>query len=216
MARPVDFHEKVYEVPTVRRVQTFVPKVQVREVVRTIPKEETKWEEKKIEVRHQKIVDKYVEVPIVSGTEVKYVPKVEVRERIVQTSKPEIKWVEKIIEIPQIKEVVRYVESDKNVETVIRYVSKGQGGDLLPGGPGDQIDIRAFDPALKERTGYEGAGGAAFATGGFGEFGGAQEREGQEGEGQGGFAGPPQILTPRSTVPLSVSHGNLDNRNKLD
>lgn len=128
VARPVDLHEKVVEVPTTRTVQTLVPKIQVREVVKTIPKEEIEYEKKIVEIPHQKIVDKYVEVPIVSGTEIKYVPKVEVRERTVKMTKPEIKWVEKVIEVPQIKEVVRYIESDKNVETVIRYVPKRKDG----------------------------------------------------------------------------------------
>lgn len=125
MARPVDYNETVYEVPTTRTVRTFIPKIQVREVVKTIPSLDTQWEEEKVEVPHKKIIDKYVEVPMVSGTEVKYVPKVEVRERIIETSKPEVKWVEKLIEVPQVKEVVRYIESNSNIETVIRYVAKG-------------------------------------------------------------------------------------------
>lgn len=155
MARPVDYHEKIYEVPTIQNVQTFVPKIQVREVVRTIPKDEIKWQETRVEIPHEKIIDKYVEVPVVAGTEVKYVPKVEVRERIVETSKPEIKWVEKIIEIPQVKEVVRYIESDKNVETVIRYVPKGKAGLEGPAG-GPSIDVEYHEKALKERVMPEG------------------------------------------------------------
>lgn len=127
VARPIDLLEKVYEIPTTRTVQTLIPKVQVREIVKTIEKEVPQYVEKHVEILHQKIVDKYVEVPVLSGTEVKYIPKVEVRERTIRTTKPEIKWLEKYIEVPQIKEVVRYVESDKNVETVIRYVPKGSG-----------------------------------------------------------------------------------------
>lgn len=131
VARPVDFHEKVYEVPSQRHIQTFVPKIQVREVTKTIPKPEPDYIERRMEIPHTKIVDKYVEVPVKSGTEVKYVPRVEVRERTVKVSKPEIKWVEKVIEVPQVKEVVRYIESDTNVEQVIRYVPKGEA-DVSP------------------------------------------------------------------------------------
>lgn len=167
MARPVDVHEKVYDVPKVRTVQTYLPKVRVREVVKTIPKEEIVWEAKHVELPHQKMIDKYVEVPVVSGSEIKYVPKVEVRERVIETSVPEIKWVEKVIEVPQVKEVVRYIESDKNVETVIRYVPKGYDSTAgQPGAPSKALDAAQPSPARDQRR---------------------------------------DILTPRSTVPISVS-----------
>lgn len=147
VARPVDLHEKIVEVPTTRTVQTLIPKIQVREVVKTIPKEEIQYEEKVVEIPHRKIMDKYVEVPVVSGTEMKYVPKVEVRERTIKMTKPEIQWVEKIIEVPQIKEVVRYVESDRNVETVIRYVPKRKG--VAPGEISD-VSMIHHEPAYSE------------------------------------------------------------------
>jgi hypothetical protein len=117
-------HEKILEVPTKRTIQTLVPNIQVREVVKTIPKEEIEYDNKIIPIHHKQVIDKYVEVPVTTGVETKYVPKVEIQERTVKVSKPEVKWIENVVERPQVKEVVRYIESDRNVETVIRYVPK--------------------------------------------------------------------------------------------
>lgn len=125
IARPVDVHTHKVEIPVQQEIRTVVPKVQIRETVKQIQKDEPTYIEKPVDVIHQKVVDTYVEKPILSGTTVKYIPKVDVHERKVLITKPEVKWVERYVDIPQIKEVVRYVESDSNVEQVIRYVPKG-------------------------------------------------------------------------------------------
>lgn len=125
---------------------------------------------------------------MVGGGEVKYVPKVELRERIIRTSKPEIKWIDKFIEVPQVKEVVRYIESDRNVETVIRYVPKGKPGTEGPAGTAEEVVARELplrEPAGRMRLEeYE-----AYTT-----IEPQQPRQGRD------------ILTPRITVPLTVSY----------
>jgi len=124
--RPVDVHESVYEVPLVKDVQKFVPKITVHEINREVHKKVVEYDDKVVEVPQKRIVDRYVEVPVVEGPPIeKRVPKIELVERTVETEQPIIKWKEKIIEVPKVHEVVRYVESGTEVEQVIRYVPKG-------------------------------------------------------------------------------------------
>jgi len=127
VARPTDIVTHTVEVPVVQELTTIVPKIQVRETVRHVERDEPQYIEKYVDIEHQKIVDTYVEKEVIEGETVKYVPKIDVHERKVLVTKPEVKWIEKFVDIPQIREVVRYVHSDSNVEQVIRYVPKGEG-----------------------------------------------------------------------------------------
>ncbi|PFH38636.1 alveolin domain containing intermediate filament IMC1 [Besnoitia besnoiti] len=120
--QPIDTVTKTVEVPVVRTVETYVPKVVVEEKIVEVPKYVPEYVEKVVEVPEVQYVDKIVEVPEYQY-EYKYVPKVDTQENVIQRPKYETKYIEKIVEVPQIKEVVRYQEVEE-VEEVIRYVAK--------------------------------------------------------------------------------------------
>ncbi|CDJ35713.1 membrane skeletal protein IMC1, putative [Eimeria mitis] len=122
--QPVDTVVKTVEVPVVRTVETYVPKVVVEEKIVEVPKFVPEYVEKIVEVPEVKVVDKIVELPRYEY-QYKYVHKIETQENIIQRPKYETKYVEKIVEVPQVKEVVRYQDVEE-VEEVIRYVPKGQ------------------------------------------------------------------------------------------
>eukprot|EP00915_Cephaloidophora_sp_WS-2016_P003158 GHVH01004250.1.p1 GENE.GHVH01004250.1~~GHVH01004250.1.p1 ORF type:complete len:537 (-),score=98.69 GHVH01004250.1:9-1619(-) len=124
--RPIDVTEKIYEIPLVKEVQSFVPKVTVHEVNRDIHKRVLEYEDIVTEIPQKRIIDRYVEVPVVDGPPIeKRVPKIELIERTVEAHQPVIKWNERIIEVPKVHEVVRYIDSGTEIEQVIRYVPKG-------------------------------------------------------------------------------------------
>ncbi|CBZ53391.1 hypothetical protein NCLIV_031780 [Neospora caninum Liverpool] len=120
--QPIDTVTKTVEVPVVRTVETYVPKVVVEEKIVEVPKYVPEYVEKVVEVPEVQYVDKIVEVPEYQY-EYKYVPKVETKENIIQRPKYETKYIEKVVEVPQVKEVVRYQEVEE-VEEIIRYVPK--------------------------------------------------------------------------------------------
>ncbi|CDJ59981.1 membrane skeletal protein IMC1, putative [Eimeria maxima] len=122
--QPVDTVVKTVEVPVVRTIETYVPKVVVEEKIVEVPKFVPEYVEKIVEVPEVKVVDKIVELPRYEY-QYKYVHKIETQENIIQRPKYETKYVEKIVEVPQVKEVVRYQDVEE-VEEVIRYVPKGQ------------------------------------------------------------------------------------------
>ncbi|KAL8272990.1 hypothetical protein Esti_003043 [Eimeria stiedai] len=122
--QPVDTVVKTVEVPVVRTIETYVPKVVVEEKIVEVPKFVPEYVEKIVEVPEVKVVDKVVEVPRYEY-QYKYVQKIETQENVIQRPKYETKYVEKIVEVPQVKEVVRYQDVEE-VEEVIRYVPKGQ------------------------------------------------------------------------------------------
>jgi len=122
--QPIDTVTKTVEVPVIRTVDTYVPKVTVEEKIIEVPKYIPEYVEKVVEVPEVKIVDKIVEVPQYQY-QYKYVPKIETKENVIQRPKYETKYIEKIVEVPQIKEVVRYQEVEE-IEEIIKYVPKGQ------------------------------------------------------------------------------------------
>ncbi|OEH75795.1 uncharacterized protein LOC34622967 [Cyclospora cayetanensis] len=122
--QPVDTVVKTVEVPVVRTIETYVPKVVIEEKIVEVPKFVPEYVEKIVEVPEVKVVDKIVEVPRYEY-QYKYLPKIETQENIIQRPKYETKYVEKIVEVPQVKEVVRYQDVEE-IEEVIRYVPKGQ------------------------------------------------------------------------------------------
>ncbi|KEP63748.1 UNVERIFIED_CONTAM: alveolin domain containing intermediate filament IMC1 [Hammondia hammondi] len=120
--QPIDTVTKTVEVPVVRTVETYVPKVVVEEKIVEVPKYIPEYVEKVVEVPEVQFVDKIVEVPEYQY-EYKYVPKIETKENIIQRPKYETKYIEKVVEVAQVKEVVRYQDVEE-VEEIIRYVPK--------------------------------------------------------------------------------------------
>ncbi|KAL8432865.1 hypothetical protein ACSSS7_004268 [Eimeria intestinalis] len=116
--QPVDTVVKTVEVPVVRTIETYVPKVVVEEKIVEVPKFVPEYVEKIVEVPEVKVVDKVVEVPRYEY-QYKYVQKIETQENVIQRPKYETKYVEKIVEVPQVKEVVRYQDVEE-IEEVIR------------------------------------------------------------------------------------------------
>lgn len=121
--QPIDTVTKTVEVPVVRTVETYVPKVVVEEKIIKVPKYVPEYVEKVVEVPEVKYVDKLVEIPDYQ-VQYKYVPKIETKENVIQRPKYETKYTEKVVEVSQVKEVVRYQEVEE-VEEIIRYVPKG-------------------------------------------------------------------------------------------
>ncbi|KAK6590049.1 articulin family [Cryptosporidium xiaoi] len=85
------------EIPLVKLVETVVPDIEVKEVVRTVPRIVPEYKEKVVEVPVIKTVEKIVEEPMVRYN-VKYVPKEEIVEKVVTKPVIEYKTVEKIVE----------------------------------------------------------------------------------------------------------------------
>lgn len=84
-------------IPLVKLVETVVPDVEVKEVVRTVPRIVPEYREKVVEVPVIKTVEKIIEDPVVRYN-VKYVPKEEIVEKVVTKPVVEYKTVEKIVE----------------------------------------------------------------------------------------------------------------------
>jgi len=126
LPRRVEITQDIIKKNLVKDVETFQPKIQVQEIVRTVPIKKIEYEEEIEYVEHQHIVDRYEEVPVPNGKVIeKKVPQIEVINRKIEAEKPIIKWNEKIVEIPEVHEVVRYVEEGTEVEQVIKYVPSG-------------------------------------------------------------------------------------------
>ncbi|PHJ24757.1 membrane skeletal protein [Cystoisospora suis] len=123
--QPIDTVTKTVEVPVVRTVETYVPKVVVEEKIIEVPKYVPEYVEKVVEVPEVQYMDKIIEVPEYQY-EYKYVPKIETKENIIQRPKYETKYIEKVVEVSQVKEVVRY-QDVQEVEEIIRYVPKDAG-----------------------------------------------------------------------------------------
>ena len=129
--RTVQVRERIIEIPQVHVVKEFVPKIEVIERVREVPKLEIQVVEKIIKVPQIQYVDKYVDkvetkeieryVPKIEIVEVpREVPKIEIQvvEKIVEV--PQIQYIDKIVEIPQVKEVVRHVPKMEIVDVPIK------------------------------------------------------------------------------------------------
>ncbi|KAL7067227.1 hypothetical protein ACR3K2_23280 [Cryptosporidium serpentis] len=94
---PEDQSSATIEIPLVKRVETVVPDIEVKEVVRTVPRVIPEYREKVVEVPVIKTVEKIVEEPVVRYN-VKYIPKEEIVEKVVTKPVIEYKTVEKVVE----------------------------------------------------------------------------------------------------------------------
>jgi len=126
LPRTVDVTERFHENMIDKRVDRFLPAVNVAEITREIPIEKIEYDDTIVEIPQKKIIDKYVEVPVLEEPPIiKRVPLVETIEREVKSDIPMTKIIDKIVEVPRVHEVVRYVESGTEVEQIIRYVPSG-------------------------------------------------------------------------------------------
>jgi hypothetical protein len=120
--RTVQVRERIIEIPQVHVVKEFVPKIEVIERVREVPKVEVQVVEKIVEIPQIQYVDKYVDKVETREIE-RYVPKIEIVEVPREVPKIDIQVVEKIVEVPQIQYIDRIVEVPQ-VKEVIRHVPK--------------------------------------------------------------------------------------------
>ncbi|VWU52469.1 Inner membrane complex protein, putative [Hepatocystis sp. ex Piliocolobus tephrosceles] len=116
--QPVDVVTKTVEVPCLRTIETQIPKITYEDKIVEVPKYETKYVEKVIEVPEVKFIDKVVNIPNIQYS-LKYVPKIEMKENIIKKPVITKKIIEKIVEVPQIKEVKRYQEFE-----AVEYIYK--------------------------------------------------------------------------------------------
>nr|CEL73343.1 TPA: alveolin domain containing intermediate filament IMC11 [Toxoplasma gondii VEG] len=117
--QPVDIKTKFVQVPVVKKVDRFVPKVTYEEKLVEVPRLIHKTVEKFVEKPYIKYVDKYEEVPETRYM-YKYVPKEVIHERVSYKRKPvtfdkvtykempQIKYVDRYVDVPMFEEVVRY------------------------------------------------------------------------------------------------------------
>lgn len=120
--RTVQVQERIIEIPQVHVVKEYVPKIEVIERVKEVPKIEIQVVEKIVEVPQIQYVDRYVDKIETREIE-RFVPKIEVVEVIREVPKVEYQYVEKIVEVPQIHYIDRIVEVPQQRE-VIKHVSK--------------------------------------------------------------------------------------------
>ena len=129
--RTVQVRERIIEIPQVHIVKEFVPKIEVIERIREVPRVEVQVVEKIIEIPQIQYVDKYVDkvetreieryVPKIEIVEVpREVPKIDIQvvEKIVEV--PQIQYIDKIVEVPQVKEVIRHVPKIEIVDVPIK------------------------------------------------------------------------------------------------
>jgi len=122
VVRTVQMRERIIEIPQIHVVKEYVPKIEVVERVKEVPKIEIQVVEKVIEVPQIQIVDKYVDKVEVREVE-RYVPKIEIVEIVREVPKVEYEIVERIVEVPQIQYVDRIVEVPQKRE-VLKHVAK--------------------------------------------------------------------------------------------
>ena len=122
VVRTVQLRERIIEIPQIHVVKEYVPKLEIVERIKEVPKIEIQVVEKVIEVPQVQFVDKYVDKVEVREVE-RYVPKIEVIEIVREVPKIEYEIVEKIVEVPQIQYIDRIVEVPQKRE-VLKHVPK--------------------------------------------------------------------------------------------
>ena len=120
--RTIQVQERIVEIPQIHIVKEYVPKIEIVERVREVPKIEIQIVEKIVEVPQVQYVDKYVDKIEVREVE-RFVPKIEVVEVVREVPKMEYQVVEKIVEVPQIQYVDKVVEVTQ-IKEVVRHVPK--------------------------------------------------------------------------------------------
>lgn len=119
LLQPVDTKTKYVQVPVVKTVDRYVPKITYEEKIVEVPRSVHKTVHKVVEKPYVKYVDKYEEVPEIRYTYT-YVPKETIQERTIYKAKPvtvekveykerpQIKYVDRYVEVPCYQEVVRF------------------------------------------------------------------------------------------------------------
>ena len=131
VVRTIQMRERIIEIPQIHVVKEYVPKIEVVERIKEVPKIEIQVVERIIEVPQIQYVDRYVDKIETREVE-RFVPKIEVIEvprevvkieyeiveRIVEV--PQVQYIDKIVEVPQKREVVKHVPKLEIVEVPIR------------------------------------------------------------------------------------------------
>lgn len=156
--QPIDTITKTVEVPVIRTVEKYVPKIEVEKKIIEVPRYVEEYVDKIVEVPEVEIVDKVVE-EVEYNYQYKYVPKVEIKENVIQRPKIEKKYIERIVYEPQIKEVIRY-KPVETIEEVIKYVPKGE---KLPEGFGESSEENAPGKMPSDNSDHPEGNSAAFS-----------------------------------------------------
>ena len=122
VVRTVQVRERIIEIPQIHIVKEYVPKIEVVERVKEVPRIEVQVVEKVVEVPQIQIVEKYVEKIETKEIE-RFVPKIEIVEVPREVPKIQYEYVEKIVEVPQIQYIDKIVEVPQQRE-VIKHVPK--------------------------------------------------------------------------------------------
>jgi hypothetical protein len=122
VVRTVQVRERIIEIPQIHVVKEYVPKIEVVERIKEVPKIEVQVVEKIVEVPQIQYVDRYVDKVETREVE-RYVPKIEIVEVPREVPKIEYEIVEKIVEVPQIQYIDRVVEVPQKRE-VVKHVPK--------------------------------------------------------------------------------------------
>lgn len=120
--RTVQVRERIIEIPQIHIVKEYVPKIEVIERIKEVPRIEIQVVEKIIEVPQIQYVDKYVDKIEVKEIE-RFVPKIEIVEVPREVPKIQYEYVDKIVEVPQIQYIDKVVEVPQTRE-VVKHVPK--------------------------------------------------------------------------------------------
>ena len=120
--RTIQVQERYVEIPQIHIVKEYVPKIEIVERVREVPKIEYQIVEKIVDVPQVQYVDKYVDKIEIRDV-IKHVPKIEIVEVVREVFKVEYQIVERIVEVPQIQYIDKVVEVTQ-IKEVIKHVPK--------------------------------------------------------------------------------------------